>query len=183
MGTAIKNKKKVVTAYRLGANCEMEAQLIREGAIRIREDGKYELFSQEAVNGTGEIALSGDYFKVTTKDGKHFPYPNEKSWFEENHVHLQDNEYEQLNKPQVIWEVGDPVNEEMQYLLDCGKLTIKEDDENHYFNAFLWGSQLSAAKNAVVVFYNVERDNQKNITDIIFNFVARSEFEKSYSYC
>ena len=62
MRYAVKSKKKIVKAYRLGAGSQMEAQLIREGAIRRREDGSYELFSQEAVNGRGEAARTGDYF-------------------------------------------------------------------------------------------------------------------------
>ena len=182
MRTAIKNKKKIVTAYQLGTGSSMERQLIEEGAIHLREDGSYELFSQEAVNGTGEVAVSGEYFKVDTVEGKHFPYPNAKTWFEENHIHLQDDEYEQQNKPQLIWEATDPISEEIQYLLDNGKLTINENDEERYFNAFLWGADLSAARDATIVFYNINRDEQGNIVDISFNFVAKAEFEKSYSY-
>lgn len=182
MRTAIKNKKKIVTAYQLGTGSDMEKQLIEEGGIRLREDGSYELFSQEAVNGAGELAVSGDYFKVDTVGDKHFPYPNAKDWFEENHVHLQGDEYEQQNKPQLIWEATDPISEEIKYLLDNGKLIIKEDDETRYYNAFLWGADLSAAKDATIVFYSIARDEKGNIVDISFNFVAKAEFEKSYSY-
>jgi len=183
MRTAVKNKKKIVKAYQLGTQSDMEKQLIEEGAILVRADGHYELFSQEAVNGSGEIAAAGDYFKVDEVDGKHYPYPNGKEWFESNHVHLQGDEYEQQNKPQFIWEVSDPMCEEMEYLLNQKKLTIKEDDESHYFNAFLWGADLSAAKDATVLFYSIDRDADGNITDISFNFVAKAEFESSYSYC
>ena len=77
----------------------MEATLIREGAIKKRQDGTYELFSQEAVNGTGEIAKAGDYFKVDIVDGRHYPYPNSKQFFEENHIHIAGDEYEQKEKP------------------------------------------------------------------------------------
>ena len=39
MRTAIKNKKKIVTAYQLGTGTNMEKNLINEGSIRICEDG------------------------------------------------------------------------------------------------------------------------------------------------
>lgn len=182
MRTAIKNKKKVVTAYQLGIDSDMERQLIQEGAILLRDDEKYELFSKEAVNGKGEVASKGDYFKVETVNGKHYPYPNGREWFEENHIHLQGDEYEQKNKPLLIWQAADPISEEIQYLLDKGKLIIKEDDEKNYFNAFLWGADLSAAKDATIVFYSVDRDVDGKIEDISFNFVEKEIFEKSYSY-
>ena len=183
MRYALKNKKKIVKAYQLGAGTDMEKMLIEEGAIKHKEDGTYELFSQEAVNGAGEVACSGDYFKVDEVNGKHFPYPNGREWFEDNHTHLSGDEYEQVNKPLAIWEAYDPLCEEIEYLVENGKLTIKEKDEEHYFNAFLWGAELSAAKNAVVLFYSVDKDDKGNITDISFNFVARAEFDKTYSYC
>lgn len=183
MRTAIKNKKKIVTAYQLGTGTNMEKNLINEGSIRICEDGSYELFSKEAVNGCGEIAKPGDYFKVSEADGKFYPYPNDKAWFEENHTHLQGNEYEQKNKPLYIWQTSDPISEEIRYLLDNGKMTIDENDYEHYFNAFLWGADLSAAKDATVLFYDIDRDEQGNIVDISFNFVTKKDFEESYSYC
>ena len=47
--------------------------------------------------------------------GKFYPYPNDKAWFEENHTHLQGNEYEQKNKPLYIWQTSDPISEEIRY--------------------------------------------------------------------
>lgn len=88
-------KKKLVKAYRLGAATATEEELIREGAIRRLADGSYELFSQEAVNGAGEIARAGDHFKVDTVDGKWYPYPNSGRFFEANHRHLEGDSYEQ----------------------------------------------------------------------------------------
>lgn len=183
MRQAMKSKKKIVKAYQLGVGSEMEARLIKEGAIAVNEDGTYELFSQEAVNGTGEIAECGDYFKVDEIDGKHYPYPNGKEWFEENHIHLQDDEYAQLNKPLYIWQATDPECDAMDYLISNGKITIKKDDEKHYFNAFLWGADLSAAKDATIIFYSIDRDDQGEITDISFNFIAKEQFEADYEFC
>lgn len=183
MRYAVKSKRKIVKAYCLGAGSEMEALLIQEGAIRKRTDGTYELFSQEAVNGAGETASAGDYFKVDTVDGRHYPYPNSREYFEENHIPLGGDEYEQKSKPLAFWQSSDPMCEEIQYLLKQGKLTLKPEDPEHYFNAFLWGAQLSAAQDASVVFYSVDRDEAENITDISFNFVAAREFEEGYTVC
>ena len=183
MRQAMKSKKKIVKAYQLGIGSAMEQQLIAEGVIVLKDNGNYELFSQESVNGTGEVANVGDYFKVDEIEGKHYPYPNAKAWFEENHIHLQGDEYAQLNKPLLIWQATNPECEEIDYLINNGKLTIKEDDDQHYFNAFLWGADLSAAKDATVIFYSIDRDEDGQITDISFNFIAKAQFEADYELC
>lgn len=180
MKYAVKSKKKIVKAYPLGAGHPMEAALIAEGAIRLRDDGRYELFSQEAVNGSGQIAYAGDFFKVDTIDGRHYPYPNSREFFLENHTHLQGDEYEQLAKPLMIWQHGDEAPEALTWLLEQKLLTLKPEDPAHYFNAFLWGAELSAAMDATLLFYSVDRDANGAITDVSFNFVAKPEFEASY---
>lgn len=180
MRYAVKSKKKIVKAYPLGAGHPMEAMLIAEGAIRRRDDGSYELFSQEAVNGSGQIAYPGDYFKVDTVEGRHYPYPNSREYFLENHVHLQGDEYEQKAKPLMIWQYGDEMPDALLWLLENKRLTLKEEDPQNYFNAFLWGSDLSAARDATLIFYSVDRDAADAITDVSFNFVAKPEFESSY---
>ena len=181
MKYAVKSKKKIVTAYPLGAGHPMEQALIEEGAIRRREDGSYELFSQEAVNGQGQVAYAGDYFKVDTVDGRHFPYPNSREYFVANHTHIGGDEYEQANKPLMIWQVGDEMLPEVQWLTETGRLTLKPQEPSHYFNAFLWGADLSAAQDATLIFYSVDRDADGAITDISFNFVAKPEFDASYT--
>lgn len=180
MKYAVKSKKRIVKAYPLGAEHPMEAQLIEEGAIRRLSDGSYALFSQEAVNGQGQIAQAGDYFKVDTVDGRHYPYPNDREFFLNNHIHLDGDEYEQINKPLQVWQVGDGFCEEIRWLVDAGRLTLKPQDPDHYFNAFLWGADLSADADATLVFYSVDRDQSGAITEISFNFVAKPEFEDSY---
>lgn len=181
MKFAVKSKRKVVTAYPLGAGHPMETLLIEEGAIQLLPDGSYALFSQEAINGQGQIAQAGDYFKVDTIEGRHYPYPNDREFFLNNHIHLSGDEYEQINKPLMIWQFGDAFTEEIDWLVDTGRLTLKPQDPDHYFNAFLWGADLSAASDATLVFYSVDRDAAGTITDISFNFVAKPEFESSYS--
>ena len=180
MKYAVKTKKKIVLAYPLGAGHPMEALLIEEGAIRLLPDGSYELFSQEAVNGHGQLAQPGDYFKVDTINGRHFPYPNDREYFLSNHTHLSGDDYEQINKPLMIWQTGDEISDEIKWLLDTGRLTLNPQDPTRFFNAFLWGADLSAAADATLVFYGVDRDENGCITDISFNFVARPEFESSY---
>ena len=181
MKYAVKSKKKIVKAYPLGVGHPMEAALIEEGAIRLLPDGSYELFSQEAVNGHGQIARNGDYFKVDTVDGRHFPYPNSREFFLSNHTFLSGDEYEQVNKPLLIWQSADEPIEEIRWLVDTGRLILKPQDPAHFFNAVLWGADLSAAADATLIFYSVDRDASGTIADISFNFVAKPEFEASYS--
>lgn len=59
---------------------------------------------------------------------------------------------------------------------------IRLDTQNpeKYFGAHLWGADTSAAKDATLIFYNVDRDVEDKITDISFHFVAKPEFEASY---
>lgn len=178
MKKAIKNVGKTVRAYCLGAGSPMEQKMLEERKIRVRDDGIYELFSQEAKGENGESAYAGDYFKV---DSSGFPYPNKKDWFEAHHKHIDGDEYMQIPNPVDIWEADLPVCDEIQYLLSSGRLRINEADSANYFNAFLWGADLSAARDAVVVFYSVDRDADGKITDVDFNFVARDEFEKTYT--
>ena len=183
MKYAIKTKRKTVYAYQLGAGTDMEKQLIAEGSIRRHPDGTYELFSLESINGTGEMATAGDYFKVSESDGKYYPYPNPKDWFEANHTQIGEHEYKQKRIPLPFWQVSDSMCKEVQYLLDKGKLTIRTDDESRYFNAYLWGSFQSAAKDAAIIFREIKKDAQGNILDIEFDFIAKAEFEKDYEIC
>ncbi len=167
-------------AYQLGAHTRMEEELIREGAIRLLPDGSYALFSQEAVNGKGEVALPGDYFKVDVAGGKRYPYPNSREYFEANHRHLQGDTYEQSGSSFAIWQDGDGLCEEMEFLLSRGRLRLCPEDNVRYFNATLFDAPLSAARDATVVFYQVDRDCQGGISDVRFNFVARRDFERDY---
>lgn len=180
MLTIMKKTGRPVEAYRLGENEPMEQKLLEEKKIRRTEDGAYELFSSEAVNGAGELAEAGDYFKV---DSHGFPYPNKKEWFEANHTHISGNQYMQIPKPLKAWKDGMPVCEEIAWLLETGRLTIDKADIERYFHAFLYGSPLSAARDAAIVFYEVKRDDAGTIEDMDFCFVARDIFEQVYRIC
>ncbi len=183
MRYAVKNKGKIVKAYELGAGTEMEKRLIAEGVIQLAEDGSYRLFSKEAVNGTGQKAKAGDFLTVDVEGEKIFAYPNERGWFFENHRHLGGDEYEQVCKPLPIWTKDDPLCKEICFLLGSKQLRIDERNNEKYYNAELWGSLLSAPDDAVIVFYNVERDKDGQIRDISFNFVDKEIFERDYTVC
>ena len=167
MRHAIKNKGKLVRAYELGAGTEMERLLIAEAAIRCEPDGSYRLFSQEAANGEGQIAQKGDFFKVDTIGGRHYPYPNKRDWFLARHVSLGGDNYEQLVFPVSIWMKDDPPCDAVDVLLASRRLRIDPENKNSYFNAVLWGAPLSAAEDAVIVFHKLERDENGKPTNQI----------------
>lgn len=177
MKLVIKNSGKVVQAYRLGESHAVLSRLIEEGKIREIDGGCYEIFSQEAVNGTGETARRGDYIKI---DSAGFPYPNDAEFFLKNHLYLSGDDYEQIPKPLLAWTVDDNMCEEIEFLQKEKGLVINEESIEKYFSAPLWGSVLSAGKDAVIVFYRINRDENGLITDVDFNFVKREEFEKTY---
>ena len=183
MRYAIKNRGKLVCAYELGTGTEMEHLLIEEGAIRREPDGSYRLFSQEAVNGKGQTAQKGDFFKVDTVDGRHYPYPNKRAWFLERHIPIGGDSYEQLALPIPIWMKGDPPYDAVDVLLADGRLRIDADSKDSYYNAMLWGASLSAAEDAVIVFHRLERDENGSPVNISFNFVERSIFARDYTLC
>ena len=63
---------------------------------------------------------------------------------------------------------------EMERRLDPGA-------PERFFNAFLWGAELSAPRDATVVFYEILRDGFGTVTDVTFNFVVKEAFESEYT--
>lgn len=179
MRTIIKSKQPIVQAWQLGQNSHMEQKMILEGKIRLLEPGRYGVFSQETLGECGELASAGDYFKV---DSTGFPYPNAKNYFEANHIHLGGEDYHQLPKPLKAWLLGDPVTEEIEFLLRFKGLQITPERPEECFRAPLWGSILTAAADAVLVIYSLERNESGQILDADFNFVARPEFDLTYRF-
>ena len=179
MRTIIKSRQPSIKAWQLGQNSPMEQKLIQQGKIRCLSPGRYELFSQEARDKTGQQACAGDYFKV---DNAGFPYPNEKAYFEANHIHLEGEHYRQIPKPLNAWLLGDPVNEVIVFLQQHKGLRIDPGQPESCFRAPLWGSNLTAPADAVLVIYRVDRDAAGQILDADFNFVARSEFDLTYQF-
>ena len=175
----IKNSGKEVKAWKLGAASDMELQLIAEGKI-VQKGNTYELFSQESVNGFGEIAEVGDFFKV---DNAGYPYPNKATWFLKNHRHIVGDTWEQLPKKLLAWESSDELTPEVQFLIAHKGLKLNHENPSHFFGAELWGTWLTATSFAVLIFYSVSYDNEGQVSDADFNFVARAEFEATYHYC
>ncbi len=166
-----------VQAWQLGAGSAKEAEMISSGKIKRLRDGGYELYSREATGGTGQIAKPGDYFKT---DSSGLPYPNEKAYFEKMHEHLEDDWYLQKSPVLPAWTAGEPWNEVIRFLLVHGMLQINENDDEHYYSAALWGTTETAAKDAVIVIHEIERNDKNEITNVVFNFVDRDSFEKTY---
>lgn len=176
MHTAVKIQGKQVFAWTLGKNSEKEKQLIADGKIVMCADGSYELFSQEALSGHGEKARAGDWFKV---DSKGFPYPLNASFFEKNHRHIEGDRFEQIPRPVNVWFCGDEIDDLIRFIMERKSMEINPDNPDAYFSAPLWGTILTAKKDAAVVIYSIKRE-ENTITDIDFNFVEREEFEKTY---
>lgn len=178
MKKAIKKSGKTVKAYRLGDKNPVTEKLAAEGKIVKIDENTFELFSQEAVNGHGQIAKKGDWYKI---DSTGAPYPNSKEFFEVNYKHIQGDEYEQIPKPVDTWNLErDGMCPEIKFLIANKKLIIDESSIEKYFSAKLWGTLLSARRDTIIVFYNIEKDNYNNIVDIDFNFVENAEFYKTY---
>ena len=177
MRLVIKKKGTVVKAVKLSDDSVKVKELIEQGLIRKLDSDTYEIFSLEAKDGEGEIAKKGDYIKFSS-DG--IPYPNDAYFFEKNHRHIAGDEYEQIPKVLKAWTVQDEMNEYIEFLIREKGLELREDDYEKYFNAFLWGAPLSAAKDSVLIFYSIKRDIDGNIFDADFNFITRDEFEKTY---
>ena len=172
-----KKKEVLLRAWQLGADSPMERELIGMGRIVPRDDGTYELFSLEATGRVGQIARRGDYFKV---DPPGCPYPNERAFFERSHVHVEGDLYRQISSPVPVWMDGDAPCVEVDWLLSRGILRRHPEDAEHFYSATLWGTRETAARDAVLVFYAIERDADGAIRHIEFNFVDRKTFERTY---
>ena len=176
MAFAVKTDTRV-RAWELGAGSDMEKEMIRQGKIIAHPGGIYELFSQEAPEGKGQMAAAGDFFKA---DNKGFPYPNAREFFLQNHEHLEGDWYRQAARPLKIWRREDPMCEEIRFLLDRGILSFHPENPKRYFSALLWDTEETAPEDAVIVFFSVERNPEGNITEINFNFVVHDYFTTHY---
>lgn len=176
----MKNQGKIVQAYQLGKPHPVLDELMNNKQIINLHNGTYEVFSQEAVNGNtghGQLAKIGDWVRI---DGSGYPYPSRNDWFRANLRHCGGDNFEQIPKVLNAWTVDQPMCSEVQFLVECKGLVIDEINPNQYFSATLWGTQESAQKDAVLVFYNISRDKAGNIIDAEFNFVERTEFNRTY---
>jgi hypothetical protein len=180
MYKAIKNKSKTVEAYQLGSDNAVIKELMENGKICDLGDGRYEIHSQEAINGAagGEIAMEGDWIKV---DSKGFPYPNDRDYFEANHKHVEGDTFEQLPKPLLAWDAKLEMCPEVAFLTEKKGLVIDEASSDCRYTAQLWGTTEVASKDAMIVFYSISYDDAGDVVDCDWNFVERSEFDRTYS--
>ncbi|MBR5868339.1 MAG: hypothetical protein IKZ21_02730 [Clostridia bacterium] len=166
-------------AIALGTGHPEEIRLLEEGKLKIAPDGSYRVFSLEVRNGEGEIVPSGDYIKFSS-DG--WPYPNTKAFFEANHRPLGEDLYEQLPRRLATWTVEDGITPEIAFLQQKRGFIFHPETPDAYVSAPLWGTTLTAGRDAVILFYNIHRDNDGHILDIEFNFVAKHEFDLTYDW-
>lgn len=180
MFNVIKNKGKIVQAYQLGSDCSVVKELIASNKITVLEDGKFEIHSLETINGNagGEIATAGDWIKV---DGGGYPYPNEKEFFEANHRHIEGDTFEQIPKLLRAWDSECERCPEIDFLIKQKGLQIDDASFDRHYIAELWGTQEVAAADAVIVFYSITYDEAGTVVDADWNFVARDEFDRTYS--
>lgn len=175
-----KKNGKIVQAYKLGTENERLEQLITEGKIIDFGNGSFEVFSQEAVkseSGHGQVAYAGDWIRL---DGADYPYPSKNEWFQENMRHINGDDYEQIPKELVGWTADMDMCPEVDFLIREKGLELVENNYDKYFSASLWGNPEVADRNAVLVFYNINYDNDGNVMDAEFNFVERTEFDRTY---
>ena len=177
MHWVMKTATKQVYAWRLGEHSAIEEQLLHSGKLVHRPDGTYEVFSYEATGAVGEVAQPGDYFKV---DNTGCPYPINRESFERTHRQIGDDLFEQLAEPLQAWTSEEPISEEIDYLMKEKGLELHPETPDQFFRAPLWGTLLTAAKDAVLVFYHTNRDKSGKINDADYNFVARTEFNMTY---
>lgn len=180
MYKVIKNKGKLVEAYQLGSDHAVIKELIENGKICDLGDGRYEIHSQEAVNGAvgGEKAAAGDWIKL---DSKGRPYPNDREYFEANHRHIEGDTFEQLPKPLAAWDAKLERCPEVEFLVEKKGLIIDETSADRRYTVQLWGTTEAAAEDAMIVFYSISYDESGTVTDCDWNFVERSEFDRTYS--
>ena len=180
MYQVIKNKGKLVKAYQLGNDNAMIKELMETGKICELGDGRYEIHSQEAVNGTagGEKAMASDWIKM---DSKGRPYPNNRAYFEANHRHIEGDTFEQIPKPLSAWDAKLGMCPEIAFLVEKKGLIIDETSSDRRYTAQLWGTTEVAAEDTMIVFYSISYDDAGSVTDADWNFVERSEFDKTYS--
>jgi hypothetical protein len=170
-------KSMPVQACRLGEPSPLLDQLIREEKVVPAGPGEYQVFSVETDGLRGETAYDGDYVKVDAKGGV---YPNKEDFFLQKHSRIGENTYMQKDQRLPAWDAQEPMCDEIAFLMEEKGLVIDRQSRYRYFSAPLWGTTLYAARDAVIIFYSITRDQMGRIIDADFNFVERGVFGKTY---
>lgn len=176
----VKKNSRPVVAFQLGNGCSEEKDLIEKNKLKKLPDDQYEVFTRESGAVSGQKCDSGDYIKIDTAG---YPYPVKKDVFEQMHT-LYKGKWIQLSEVRSAWycDLGSEDEcEEMRFLLSNGKIEISKSSYDCYFSSNdQWETTLSAAKDAVIVFRNIERELNGSIISVNFSFVARDEFLRTY---
>ena len=165
-----------VTACCLGKSSPLERELIARGQVIPLAEGGFRVRTRESGENEGELAAVGDFVKL---DGGGYPYPVRRESFLRTHRRTEEG-FTAIPRLLEAWAVGQPRPEALDWLLEQGRLSLNEAEPQRYFSAELWGTRLCAPKDAVLVFYQIDRDGQGQISDADFNFVVREEFEAAY---
>lgn len=70
---------------------------------------------------------------------------------------------------------------EVEFLTEKKGLVIDRASSDRRYTAELWGTTEIAAEDAMIMFYSISYDDTGNVTDAEYNFVERSEFDRTYS--
>ena len=150
--------------------------------IQLLADGTYRLASLEAVRAGsgGEKANAGDWFRIEERGTERFPYPITNEYFADNfrrvHTRERNDEFEAIPKILDAWFADDAPSEEVNYLLDTGKLSLTDD----YLVALNWGTTLVAPrKGSAVIFYSIKKSSNGELF-IDFNLVDAEAFRRDY---
>jgi threonine dehydrogenase-like Zn-dependent dehydrogenase len=90
------------------------------------------------------------------------------------------NPMEILPEADVVWLCMQP-KAILRFLQEHKELVIDPSSTEKRYSAPLWGTVLSAAADALIVFYSITRNSDGTITDADFNFISREEFDRTYS--
>lgn len=172
----------VIEACQLGKMSPLFQQLEKENRVRRLSGDEYEVISREAEaggSGHGQHARTGDYVKL---DAGGYPYPNQRSYFERSHCHLEGERYEQYSLPLLAWTADQKISPEIQFLIEKKGLELHPEDPERFFSAMLWGEKECASEHDVLILYQISYGVDGTIRDIDYNFVAEQEFRKAYEY-
>ena len=153
--------------------CVLEQKLIDAHLLLPLPQDLWEVRTREAEE-QGEIAKTGDYIKL---DSIGMPYPVKKEWFETNHTQLESGLYLQKQKSKKAWCMTEPMCEELRFLVNQEQLRW---DRKTGFGAKLWGTWQTASSDAVIIFDEVHTDDDGQIQQVEFHFIAAEEFITTY---
>ena len=165
----------LVHAFCLGKDDELLQSYFDEGRIIKNDNEKYVINMNEGKG--SEICESGSYIIIDKEDNL---YPTDPLYFKTTHKRKRDHEYIQISKQFWAWMHGEPDSEEIDFLKNYKKLVVNKNSISEYYSAPLWGTVKTADRDSILIFYNVQRDDEGVITDIDYNFVSRDEFYNVY---